>query len=46
MIGYDLQPDTISDTKLIGDEGRQALGRIRQQIREQGQAGDLALHNI
>ena len=53
MIGYDLQPGHHSTTPVSQDrvqttqaEARLALGRIRQQIREQKHARDLALHNI
>ena len=53
MIGFDLQPEHHSTTPVSQDsvqtaqaEARLALGRIRQQIREQEQARDLANHNI
>ena len=53
MIGFDLQPGRHSTTPVSQDrvqtaqaEARLALGRIRQQIREQEQARELANHNI
>ena len=45
MIGFDLQHDnTVAEP--AAQEAKQALGRIRQQIREQEHARDLANHNI
>ena len=44
MIGYDLKPCRNSDE--VTQEAKQALTRIRQQIREQEAARDLANHNI